>query len=174
MSQQARFQSFEEFWPYYLSEHRNATDRRLHFVGTTGWLSACAASAMLNPIRFPAAMAAFAAALTLGEKKEKEARPLAHMAAAVIAGTVGSPVLFPAGVLFAYANAWIGHFGIEKNIPATFTYPVWSFLADLKMWTHMAKGELWSGDPLEELKLELKTPQSSATSVSISQPVAQA
>ena len=30
-----RFESYEEFWPYYISEHRDATNRRLHFVGTT-------------------------------------------------------------------------------------------------------------------------------------------
>lgn len=30
-----RFQSFREFYPYYLSEHRNRTCRRLHFIGTT-------------------------------------------------------------------------------------------------------------------------------------------
>ena len=30
-----RFNSFAAFYPYYLSEHRNSTCRRLHFVGTT-------------------------------------------------------------------------------------------------------------------------------------------
>ena len=29
------FASFEEFYPYYLSEHQNRTNRRLHFVGTS-------------------------------------------------------------------------------------------------------------------------------------------
>lgn len=169
-----RFQSFDEFWPFYLSQHRNPRDRHFHFVGTTGWLSACAASTMLNPIRFPVAMAGLAAALAAGNVKEKEGRPLPYVAAAMAAGTIGSPILFPAGVVFAYANAWIGHFGIEKNVPATFTYPVWSFLADIKMWTHMAKGELWSGDPLEELNLEVKEPGSSKAAVGVSQPVAQA
>ncbi len=27
--------TFEEFWPYYVSQHRDPTNRRLHFVGTT-------------------------------------------------------------------------------------------------------------------------------------------
>ncbi len=30
------FASFSEFYPYYLSEHRNATCRRLHFIGSLG------------------------------------------------------------------------------------------------------------------------------------------
>jgi len=29
-----RFASFAEFYPYYLSEHRDPTCRRLHFVGS--------------------------------------------------------------------------------------------------------------------------------------------
>jgi hypothetical protein len=28
-------ESFEEFWPYYVSQHQNRTCRQLHFVGTT-------------------------------------------------------------------------------------------------------------------------------------------
>jgi hypothetical protein len=30
-----RFNSFAEFYPYYLSEHSNSTCRRMHFIGTT-------------------------------------------------------------------------------------------------------------------------------------------
>lgn len=32
---QSDFQSFSEFYPYYLQEHGNPTCRRLHFVGTS-------------------------------------------------------------------------------------------------------------------------------------------
>lgn len=35
-SNSERFQTFKEFYPYYLSEHKDSTCRRLHFVGT--WL----------------------------------------------------------------------------------------------------------------------------------------
>jgi len=28
-------ESFEEFWPYYVSQHQDPTCRKLHFVGTT-------------------------------------------------------------------------------------------------------------------------------------------
>jgi hypothetical protein len=29
-----KYQSLKEFYPFYLSEHQNATSRRLHFIGT--------------------------------------------------------------------------------------------------------------------------------------------
>ena len=35
-SSQKQFASFKEFYPFYLSEHSNDTNRRLHFVGTSG------------------------------------------------------------------------------------------------------------------------------------------
>lgn len=46
--------SFEEFWPYYVSQHRNKTSRRLHFVGTSLAMGCLAAS----PLVPPAALAA--------------------------------------------------------------------------------------------------------------------
>jgi len=32
-----------------------------------------------------------------------------------------------------YGFAWVGHFVFEKNKPATFTYPVYSFMGDWVM-----------------------------------------
>lgn len=37
------------------------------------------------------------------------------------------------GVVQGYAWAWIGHFVFEKNKPATFDYPFYSFISDFVM-----------------------------------------
>lgn len=44
--------------------------------------------------------------------------------------------------LLGYGLAWISHFGIEKNKPASFHYPLWSFVADLKLWSLMITGRM--------------------------------
>jgi hypothetical protein len=41
-----------------------------------------------------------------------------------------------------YGFAWVGHFAIEKNKPASFKYPVWSFVADWKMWAMILTGRM--------------------------------
>ena len=33
-----------------------------------------------------------------------------------------------------YGFAWVGHYVFEKNRPATFTYPLYSFMGDWVMW----------------------------------------
>ena len=35
MDESAQYRSFDDFYPFYLSEHRNRTSRLLHFVGTS-------------------------------------------------------------------------------------------------------------------------------------------
>ena len=96
-----RYDSFREFYPFYLSEHANPTCRRLHFVGTT-LVIAFLATAFVT-------------------------RNAWWLLGALVAG---------------YGFAWIGHFFFEHNRPATFTYPVYSFIGDWVMFKDLLTGKI--------------------------------
>jgi hypothetical protein len=84
----------------------------------------------------------------LGEHKLKACRALHYI------GTVGSAFLLvfliasqqwswlPLVLVAGYGPAWVGHFFIENNRPATFTYPRWSLMGDYKMFLMAVRGEL--------------------------------
>ncbi len=93
--------TFEEFYPYYLNEHSDSTNRLLHFIGT---------SIVIGIIAF---------AIYSGEAKYLWFAPLA-----------------------GYSFAWVGHFFIEKNKPATFKYPLFSLFSDFLMLFHLVTFQL--------------------------------
>lgn len=71
-----------------------------------------------------------------------------------VAGTGGAVILMGlglatgqlwlplAGIGVGYGSAWTAHAFIEKNKPATFTYPLWSLMGDFKMLGHWITGTL--------------------------------
>jgi hypothetical protein len=54
----------------------------------------------------------------------------------------GKWFMFPLAFAPGYGCAWFSHFFIEKNKPATFQYPLWSFIADYKMFGMMLLGRM--------------------------------
>ncbi len=52
----------------------------------------------------------------------------------------GRPQYFLYGLLCGYGCAWIGHFGFEKNKPASFKRPLYSFMGDWVMYR-----DIWAG-----------------------------
>ena len=92
MISKPKFNSFIEFYPFYLSEHSKKTTKILHVIGSLG----------------------------------------------VIVLVINSIYLSKWSLLYyaplcGYGFAWIGHFFFEKNRPATFSYPLYSFLGDWVM-----------------------------------------
>jgi|APLak6261679142_1056127.scaffolds.fasta_scaffold00001_129 hypothetical protein len=78
----------------------------------------------------------------------------------LIAAVVYLAPLYILSALFSgYLFAWVSHFFLEKNRPATFTYPAWSFAADWKMWALMLTGRLNA-----ELQKHHITPRSASSS----------
>jgi hypothetical protein len=43
-------ESFEEFWPYYVAQHRHPVNRGLHFVGTTLVLACLGLAVLGSPL----------------------------------------------------------------------------------------------------------------------------
>ncbi|MFY4776106.1 Mpo1-like protein [Metabacillus sp. RGM 3146] len=95
------FQSYKEFWPFYLSQHSKPATRRWHFAGTSFVFVFFILSIVFLNFWF----------LLL------------------------APVT-------AYSIAWISHFFIEGNKPATFGHPLWSLRADFRMYRLMLFGQL--------------------------------
>ncbi|HET6788056.1 MAG TPA: DUF962 domain-containing protein [Aquabacterium sp.] len=96
-----RYQSFQAFYPFYLSQHENRVCRRLHVVGSL--------------------------------------LVLALLVSVITTGQWMALWLLP---LLGYGFAWVGHFAFEHNKPATFEYPLYSFMGDWVMLWQTLTGKL--------------------------------
>ncbi len=74
---------------------------------------------------------------------------IAAMALVVLFVATGRWWLFPLALVPGYGLAWTAHFFIERNRPATFTHPLWSFMGDWKMLSLMVSGKI--GDEVSRI-----------------------
>ncbi|KUG08185.1 DUF962 domain-containing protein [Solirubrum puertoriconensis] len=51
------------------------------------------------------------------------------------------PWLLLVGVVLAYGFAWVGHFFVEHNRPATFRYPLLSLRGDFQLYWDLLRGK---------------------------------
>ncbi|WOH38733.1 DUF962 domain-containing protein [Thalassotalea fonticola] len=98
--QQKQFNSFKEFYPFYLSQHQNPVCRNLHYIGSVLVLIMLA-YAIFNQ----------------------------------------QYLLLWTLPITGYGFAWVGHFFYEKNKPATFQYPWYSFVGDWVMLLDFVRGK---------------------------------
>ncbi len=84
----------------------------------------------------------------LGEHRNRHCRRLHFIGTSCVISTIvyalgsghyGALWLMP---LFGYGFAWIAHFFIEKNRPATFKAPFYSLLGDFVMYKDMLTGRI--------------------------------
>ncbi|EFJ40561.1 hypothetical protein VOLCADRAFT_99673 [Volvox carteri f. nagariensis] len=94
-----RYNTFEEFYPFYLTQHRRLGTRVLHIFGTS--------LVLLN---------------------------------AGWALVARQPRLLLLAPVLGYGPAWLSHMLCECNRPATFQYPLWSLMADFKMFVDILRG----------------------------------
>jgi hypothetical protein len=59
-----------------------------------------------------------------------------------VAAATGRPALLSLLPVIGYGFAWLAHFFVERNRPATFTYPLWSLGADFVMFGKMLRGKM--------------------------------
>ena len=147
--QDARIQSYQEFWPYYLAEHSVPLCRHVHFIGTTGFVLYLGYLIKSNYWLGGALMLVLLIGYTCFKVEAKQNAFWALLGMIGVLGGTDPSVFY--GVLFAYFWAWVGHFLIEHNRPATFSYPLWSLASDFKMWLDMCPGRRWSGPKQVEL-----------------------
>lgn len=101
MAEKQQFTSYNEFFSFYLEQHRDPRNRLMHVCGTS-----------------------------LG------------ILTVIVAFAFGHPWWALLWIPIAYGFAWSGHFLLERNTPATFGHPFWSFISDFRMLGLILTGKL--------------------------------
>jgi hypothetical protein len=96
-----QFKSFAQFYPFYLTEHTNNVNRRLHFFGK-----------------------------------------IALFLVLIVFLLTWNWLFLIAIPIVGYGFSWIGHFFFERNKPAAFSNPFYSFIGDFVMAKDIIRGKV--------------------------------
>ena len=135
ISSKKPYETFEEFYPHYLSEHSQKITRQCHYIGTTLVVIAI----LMNLVLLIPILAGGLAAYSIMPFCRHLSTGLVEMSLFMVVYLIGSKLLTHSfkktflPVLLGYGFAWIGHFFFEKNRPATFIYPIFSLIGDFRM-----------------------------------------
>lgn len=88
------------------------------------------------------------------------------LACTVAAGVTKRRWLLGLAPVVGYGFAWVGHFAVEKNRPATFSHPLWSLRGDALMWWMTLRGSM----DAEVARFTATEPEAPATATSDVQP----
>ena len=84
----------------------------------------------------------------LAEHGNRTCRRLHFVGSSLVLGCLvmllssGNAMWLVYALLSGYGFAWVGHFFFEKNRPATFSYPFYSFAGDWVMWSEILRGRI--------------------------------
>lgn len=129
------YSTFEEFYPHYLREHSQVVTRQWHYVGTSLFLL----SVLFNPLLVLPILSGGLSAYSVIPFFRHVSNGVGEMVLFLSVYLIGARLLTRSWLrtflplLLGYGFAWIGHFGFEKNKPATFIYPTFSLMGDFRM-----------------------------------------
>ncbi len=84
----------------------------------------------------------------LSEHQNLTCRRLHFVGSSLVLGCIAALVFtgqwfwLPTALLCGYGFAWIGHFMFEKNKPASFKQPLYSFVSDWLMYKDILTGKI--------------------------------
>ncbi|KAK4046858.1 hypothetical protein OIV83_005754 [Microbotryomycetes sp. JL201] len=131
------YNSASQFYAYYLGEHSQYNTRLLHLVGTT--FSIALQTRALLGLAVPKVV-------SFVQRHQLVTNPstltsLLDLDLAVGLSPSGAGKVLLASVFTGYLFAWIAHFFVERNKPATFKHPFFSLAGDYRMWWEVVTGK---------------------------------
>ncbi|CAF0886712.1 unnamed protein product [Adineta ricciae] len=129
------YATFEEFYPFYLTEHSQKTTRQFHYVGTTLFFLYLLTTPILSISLLAGGLAAYATIPFSRHLSTGLSEVAVFLTVYFLSGKLLTRSFIKTAIplLLGYGFSWIGHFGFEHNKPAAFIYPTYSFFGDIHM-----------------------------------------